>query len=278
MHRIKTAEKLITLGFLLMACTGCTRYQDMADNAGLKTSIIEGTIYRHRIYRHQPSGPERPPERWHVYIEGDGRAVTAAGTPSLDPTPRTPLLLPMMALDPQPALYLGRPCYFHTSDPRCSPLNWTLARYSESTVASMAAALEKALGTDTPVTLIGHSGGGTLAVLLAPRLPQVDQVVTLAGNLQVGKWTAYHHYSPLTLSLDPGRLPPLPADIRQYHLAGARDREIHCHWIREYAETQPGSHFQQVSGADHRTGWPPWWTLINLEPTIKTQRCDKVTR
>ena len=145
-------------------------------------------------------------------------------------------------------------------------------------VASMAAALEKALGTDTPVTLIGHSGGGTLAVLLAPRLPQVDQVVTLAGNLQVGKWTAYHHYSPLTLSLDPGRLPPLPADIRQYHLAGARDREIHCHWIREYAETQPGSHFQQVSGADHRTGWPPWWTLINLEPTIKTQRCDKVTR
>ena len=80
MHRIKTAEKLITLGFLLMACTGCTRYQDMADNAGLKTSIIEGTIYRHRIYRHQPSGPERPPERWHVYIEGDGRAVTAAGT------------------------------------------------------------------------------------------------------------------------------------------------------------------------------------------------------
>ncbi len=230
-----------------------------------------------------PAGQQDPDsELWHVYIEGDGRAVTARGSPSLDPTPRTPLLLPMLAQDPAPALYLGRPCYFHTDDPNCSPLNWTLARYSPDTVASMAAALRQHIPASARVLLIGHSGGGTLAVLMAALLAEeqnnASAVVTLAGNLQVATWTRYHHYSPLTQSLDPMTQPPLPACISQYHFAGAEDGEILPVWIEEFAQRQPSSQFQRLAGVTHREGWPLWWTLINIEPTIKSQRCDKVTR
>lgn len=278
MGPIKTVEKIITLTAILAGLVACDRYQDISRAAGLSESITLGEPYRHRIFTNPAAQEKTASERWHVYVEGDGRAVNSRGAPSLDPTPRTPLLLSMMAQDPRPGLYLGRPCYFHTDDPLCSPVNWTLARYSEETVSSMALALHKHVTDDAPITLIGHSGGGTLAVLLAARLKNVDQVVTLAGNLQVTKWTTFHHYSPLSLSLDPARQPPLSPCTRQYHLAGAQDQEILPDWIEEYSQTQPSSHFQQLNDADHRTGWPLWWTLINIEPTIKTQRCDKVTR
>ncbi|MBA53789.1 MAG: alpha/beta hydrolase [Pseudomonadales bacterium] len=267
----------LTLVLMLWLTSACSGYQGLMDSAGLTNQVVAGTVYRHRIMINGTGQATPLAAHWHVYIEGDGRAVTALGRPSLDPTPKTPLLLAMMTQDPMPALYLGRPCYYHTEDPNCSPYHWTLARYSRNTVDSMAAALQGSLPDAATITLIGHSGGGTLAVLLAKKLNNVNTVVTLAGNLQVAKWTQYHHYSPLVASLDPAAEPPLPDCINQYHFAGAQDEEILSAWIEEYAQRQPSSHFELVAGTDHRTGWPLWWTLVKLEPTIKTQRCDKIT-
>ena len=275
---INSAVKLTATLILICLLTACSGYQALTSNAGLSNQITEGTLYRHRILVNRAGQVSTAQQHWHVYIEGDGRAVNALGRPSLDPTPRTPLLLPMMIADPSPSLYLGRPCYFDTADPNCNPVNWTLARYSKDTVTSMAAALQRHISRQDTITLIGHSGGGTLAVLLAKYLNNVNTVVTLAGNLQVEKWTRYHHYSPLTESLDPAAQAPLPACIQQYHFAGADDDEILPIWIEEYTREQPSSHFWRLEGTDHRRGWPLWWTLVKLEPTIKTQRCDKVTR
>ena len=267
------------LALVLLVCFigACSSYQNLIESGGFSNQVIDGNPYRHRIMINGPGQISPSAQHWHVYIEGDGRAVTAQGRPSLDPTPKTPLLLSMMMQDPMPALYLGRPCYFQTEDPNCSPLNWTIARYSQDTVDSMVAALEHSLPDAGSITLIGHSGGGTLAVLLAKKLNNVNTVVTLAGNLQVAKWTEYHHYSPLAASLDPAAEPPLPACINQYHFAGDEDEEILPTWIEEYAQQQPGSHFQRLAGTDHRAGWPLWWTLIKFKPTIKTQPCDKIT-
>ena len=274
---INSVEKVISIGILVWLICACSTYQDLTQGAGLTDQIIPGTRHLHRIITNRPAQSEVANTHWHVYIEGDGRPVDTRGRPSADPTPRTPLLLPMMIADPMPALYLGRPCYYYTEDPNCSPFNWTLARYSETTVKSMAQALERVIPPTATITLIGHSGGGALAVLLANHLTNVNSVITLAGNLQVAKWTQHHHYSPLSESLDPATQPPLPACIKQYHFAGADDEEILPAWIEEYAQNRPSSHFQTLEGTDHRGDWPLWWTLVKLEPTIKAQRCDKIT-
>ncbi len=266
------------LVILVLWLAGCVPYQQLARQQDLQQQLLPGERFLHRIFTNTAARCATPASRWHVYIEGDGHAVTPQGRPAADPTPRSPLLLPMMARDPAPALYLGRPCYFDTADPQCHPGQWTLARYSEDTVASMAAVLRQQLPASSPVTLIGHSGGGTLAVLLAPRLPQVDRVVTLAGNLAVARWTTYHDYTPLDRSLDPSQAPPLPPSIAQYHLAATADREILPQWIQAYAATQPRAHFVPVPETRHDRGWRPWWTLISSEPIIKASGCDKVTR
>ena len=67
-----------------------------------------------------------PSGRLHVYLEGDGVPWITRTLIALDPTPRNPLALRLMALDPAPALYLARPCYNGTAKaPGCNPLSFT---------------------------------------------------------------------------------------------------------------------------------------------------------
>ena len=48
------------------------------------------------------------------------------------------------------------------------------------------------------VVLIGYSGGGTLAWLMASRIPETTRVVTIAANLDIDEWTRIHGDSPLS--------------------------------------------------------------------------------
>jgi pimeloyl-ACP methyl ester carboxylesterase len=141
---------------------------------------------------------------------------------------REPLALEP-ASDDNPALYLGRPCYHGLGDDsRCAAALWTDERYSEAVVASMAAALEASttLRRFDRLALIGYSGGGVLAMLLAARVPRTAAVVTVAANLDVDAWTARHGYLRLTGSLNPAAEPPLPAGLYQRHYLGSRDRVV----------------------------------------------------
>jgi len=269
--------RLLLCCLLLTQLGGCSSVLQQAHQAGFSDQLTTGQPYLHRILINPAGQQATVGSHWHVYIEGDGQAVDRFGHPSRDPTPRHPMLLSMMQRDPVPALYLGRPCYFATHDSACTPLNWTLARYSEATISSMATALGAHITPRDRITLIGHSGGGTLAQLLAARLPNTEAVVTLAGNLQVAQWTDYHHYSPLDLSLDPAAAPLLNPCIQQYHLAAAEDQEILPQWIEAFAKRQPGSHFRIMPGVSHSQNWPDWWTLVKIDPIINLGKCERVT-
>jgi len=195
----------------------------------------------------------------HVYIEGDGTPWIRGTAVAKDPTPKKPLALRLMRRDPAFSAYVGRPCYFGVEDPACTPALWTSRRYSKEVVSSMHAVIRRLLDEHgaKKLVLIGHSGGGTLAVLLAPGFDETAGVITIGANLDVAAWTAYHGYTPL----EPVELAPLPPRIRQLHLAGGRDRNVPPR-LAEQAAERLGGQLAVTSRFDHDCCWERRWPEI----------------
>lgn len=159
-----------------------------------------------------------------VVIEGDGAAHDADGRPAADPTPRRPTGLAIARGWPGPVAWLGRLCQqVRAQDPACTPADWTTHRYSEAAVRAADTAVDelKARAGAGRVVLVGWSGGGVVAALVAARRRDVAALVTIAAPLDVGAWAQARGLSPLSGSLDPGELAPL--SLPQAHLFGAFD-------------------------------------------------------
>ncbi len=257
-------------GVALIGCaTPAARIDQMASSNGLTRSEIQGTQYQHVIYQR-----ETPKNGvLHVYIEGDGTPFFSSTEIAADPTPRRPLALELMLMDPSPSLYLGRPCYYgHASDDACHWPLWTSHRYSELVLASMASALTTLITKTATenVILIGYSGGGTLAVLLAKRVPQTRAVITLSANLDIDAWTSLHDYTALTGSLNPAREPSLPTSIPQWHLVGRQDTTVPPWITRRGSAQQPASQIIEYAEADHSCCWTRIWpsALAHIKQTL----------
>ena len=219
----------ILLVTLLSSCQSNVRPVSLPD--GLRAEKIVTSSHQHFLVKQFQ--PNRTLDL-HVYIEGDGTPWIARYVMAKDPTPRYPLLLGAMQRDKQDSLYLGRPCYFNhvelgIADAHCSAILWTGARYSDAVVTSMVEALRTTLAASplyARVTLIGHSGGGTLAMLMAARMPEVTQLVTIAANLDVDAWTEGHHFSRLNESLNPAEIIKVATPAKQLHFGGALDTQV----------------------------------------------------
>jgi hypothetical protein len=262
----RTAWAAVVVALLATGCASpAQRADDFAQSAGFERDVVQGTGFRHVVYRNSNRDPRRA---LHVYIEGDGRPYLDRWTVAPDPTPVNPLMLQLMAADGSPALYLGRPCYFGlATDAPCTPLDWTLRRFSKDVVDSMAAVIVDAARDADTVELFGHSGGGALAVLLARRLDKVTRVVTLAGNLDPAAWAALHHYTPLTGSLDPLADGLLRQDIGQFHYAGGRDRNMPPGVLVPAVARLGSSRLQVVDSADHTCCWKDVWPAVLASQT-----------
>jgi pimeloyl-ACP methyl ester carboxylesterase len=249
------------LSVLLCACaTPAQRVDEIAISQGFQRVIAQGREFSHVVYL---KGAPAPAQAVHIYLEGDGTPHRRKHIASHDPTPRNPLMLRLMALDSGPAIYLGRPCYYGWSESvNCSAELWTVQRYSPRVIDSMLVALANLLSTDQPVVLLGHSGGGALAMLLAERLPNVTAVITIAGNLDTDAWTELHDYSPLAGSINPITRSPLPSAIRQLHLAGGKDKNIPPEIIERAARRQPGAEFLLMEEHKHACCWERNWPAI----------------
>jgi pimeloyl-ACP methyl ester carboxylesterase len=170
-----------------------------------------------------------------------------------------------MARDRGPRLLLGRPCYFETrADAGCSPLLWTHRRYAPEVVASMAAALRGFLAEHPfpRVVLIGYSGGGTLAWLVAARLPQASAVVTIAANLDIDAWAKAHAYTPLAGSLNPALQAPLSSAVREIHFTGGRDDNVPPSITQSFLARHPMAHIVELPQFDHRCCWIEGWPRL----------------
>lgn len=76
------------------------------------------------------------------------------------------------------------------------------------------------------IELIGYSGGGVLAALIAARRTDVRRIVTVAANLDLAVWTRTLGVDAMRNSLDPAREADRIEAIPQYHLAGASDEAV----------------------------------------------------
>ncbi len=257
---------LAACAFIVLIVTGCTgaafKVDGYAAAQGFEKSIIEGKGFRHVVYRNPRAAAGGA--ALNVYIEGDGNPWVLGRYVASNPTSADTLMLRLMALDPAPAVYLGRPCYLGLHrDAGCDPKYWSSDRYSVAVADSMAAALRR-LAPDRAVNLLGHSGGGALAVMLATRVPRVEAVITLAGNLDTDAWVERHRFRDLlTGSLNPRLQPPLPASIAQLHIAGGRDNNVDPQFIEDFVHAQGGAAaFRLYPKQKHTCCWESVWPEI----------------
>lgn len=224
------------------------------------------------------SGQLHPPdgetEHLIVYIEGDGFAWVNRATPSSDPTPHDPIALRMAAADPSPAvLYLARPCQYEGRDsPLCDTRHWTSHRYSEELVQVMDTAIDQARQETgaSHIGLVGYSGGGVIAALLAARRTDVDWWMTVAANLDLEAWLRHHDVSPMPDSLNPVDYTDLLANTYQVHLSGQEDEDVPPKVLLAYRQRFPNPDAipaRIVPTFDHTCCWGEEWPEL-LNETI----------
>ena len=202
-----------------------------------------------------------------VYIEGDGHAWRDRYTPSDDPTPWSPVALALAAADPASAVaWLARPCQYllNNNRPPCGPAWWTGWRYHETVIASESAALDRlraAMGAER-FELVGFSGGGAVAALVAARRRDIVSLRSVAANLDTDAWTAGHQVSPLEGSLNPADFAAQLEDVPQRHFVGADDDVVGLAVTRSFLARLPSRRCTAVvvvPRIGHDTGWPAIW-------------------
>ena len=211
--------------------------------------------------------PATPVATMTIYIEGDGAAWSTPYHPPRDPTPRSPIPLALASADPAPAVaYLGRPCQYLEAQSleQCSSSYWVEKRFAPEIIEAIDAAVTKlkTLFGAQRVRLVGYSGGGVVAALLALRRPDVTALITVSSPLAVTEWTRMKGLSSLTGSLDPlhetGRLPPAT------HWIGTDDDIVPVSIVELFAISQ-GGHVQKIKGYDHECCWTRNWLQLLKE-------------
>ncbi|MDP3559642.1 MAG: hypothetical protein Q8R79_04740 [Legionellaceae bacterium] len=164
-----------------------------------------------------------------IYIEGDGLAWLSEERPSTNPTPIIPTGL-RMALHHQkngPIAYLARPCQFvfRKDWSGCQQAYWTHLRFSPAVIHSMDQAVDqlKKEYHAQHIVLIGYSGGGTIAALIAARRTDVLRLITVAAILDTDFWVRQESLTPLYGSLNPADAWNNLISVSQTHWVGAKD-------------------------------------------------------
>ena len=210
-----------------------------------------------------------------VYIEGDGLAWVTRSKASPDPTPINPIGLRLALEHPDGlAAYLARPCQFTGANAgkNCDAGFWTDGRFAEevSSASDQAISALKEMTSSTTLRLVGYSGGGAIAALVAARRDDVSQLITIAGNLDHTAWAIQHRISPLKNSLNPVDAWQALQDIPQIHLTGGKDKIVGDYVLTAYLERFPLSRrpgtlrFPEYT---HQCCWAENWADIYWQAT-----------
>jgi len=267
-------HKIILLAIVCLSLWSCTtpseRFFKKAKEFKFGNNIVNSGQFRHQFFFNQLAVSSEQ-KIVHVYLDGDGTPWEKHRWITDDPTARNPIILKLMVQDLSPAILLGRPCYYGLNrDQLCHYRYWTSHRYSSEIVSSMVKALTKWMEKHDfkKIILIGYSGGGTLAMLMAPKMSHVDTVVTIAANLEIDAWTQLHEYSSLFGSLNPSDF-AIPNKIKLIHFIGGQDRVVPASIIKKIAKNNNHSIFIEYPQFNHFCCWVKQWPyileIINLD-------------
>lgn len=203
-----------------------------------------------------------------IYIEGDGQAWRNRYEPSGDPTPRRALGLSLAAADRSAnVVYLARPCQFTAmaDNPHCGVAYWTGKRFAPEVITAMDAAITH-YASRTPgqrIHLVGYSGGGAIAVLVAARRQDIATLRTVAGNLDHDAVNRWHRVSPMPDSLNPINVAARVAHIPQIHFSGADDKIVPLVIAQKFvARAGTCASVHSVDGLSHEGDWAALWPQL----------------
>lgn len=222
MHKLT----FISIFFLL---TGCVKSPTttLSESTNFKQFFVQTTPFRLATYQKIL----QPGIDVNIYIEGDGHAWLSRSQLSSDPSPHSPTVMQLASIDLNPnVVYLARPCQYSPEDLKtiCDDKYWSIARYAPEVVASINDAVTqiKQKANCKNVNLIGYSGGGALAVLVAARRNDVATIRTIAANLDLDAMDKIHNTTPLSESMNPLEVAKQIRRIPQLHFVGAKDKVV----------------------------------------------------
>ena len=254
---------LLILCFLPVGCSPNTSkialVLDAADSFGFKPRIFQSDFFPIFALLKRGSG-----DYLHVYLEGDGQAYLNDFTPSLDPTPNFPVAFWLAMHDQNPAsiLYLARPGQYLASG-NVAVKYWTNARFSLDVVLALSQIISQVKAELGPkkIILVGFSGGGALAALIASKRQDVSYLATVGGNLNLGCWVKKHNLSALSQSLDPLSMASSLASLPQRHVLGLEDKIIPRECLEEFCRYIAPENLELiiVSNLGHISTWHKIW-------------------
>jgi pimeloyl-ACP methyl ester carboxylesterase len=159
--------------------------------------------------------------------------------------------------------YLSRPCQYLNAADRlnCDPRLWMQARFGNEAVAAMGNAVDqiKLAAGAKQVNLVGYSGGGAMAALIAARREDVVCLVTLAAPLDTSAWTDALHVSRLDLSANPADVADKLRQVAQTHYRGLRDELVPPWTTQRFLQRTAGATVIDKATFDHQCCWSDEW-------------------
>jgi len=261
--------------FLIQGCSTIPSPMDrlsaanaIASSSQMKTKIIHlGDFSILSYYKINQSDPAR---KAYIYIEGDGVAYKSRNVISSDPTPYPPLALNLAAshlIDHSydSVIYLARPCQFLLTA-GCDNKWWTSHRFAQEMVDSVNGAISNFVqnfGLEE-ITLVGYSGGGAIATIISAKRKDVNQLITVAGNMNHKKWTKDKGLTSMKGSLNPVDFAHELKELNQIHIAGLRDTVMPYNILQSYLnEFNRLDHIKVLyENFDHHCCWAEHWSEI----------------
>lgn len=189
-----------------------------------------------------------------IYIEGDGYAFNSRALPTSDPTPRGTLVRELAFGDNnENVIYLARPCQYKKNN-LCEQKYWTTGRFAKEVIESEYEAIKSIVGNND-VILIGFSGGGQIAGLIAATKNdiKVKKIITIAGNLNHRAWTEYHHLPILKDSMNLEDFYEQFVNMPQIHYIGEKDTVVPAVITEQFISNK--NLLIKLPKATHNNGW-----------------------
>ncbi|WP_105648477.1 alpha/beta hydrolase family protein [Cronobacter dublinensis] len=260
-----TGVLLISMALFLAGCTG-KNFREYADAQATKRDLIGKNFSARGLPLRTWQRITPPVTRLRVYIEGDGFAWVSRSRPSDDPTPHNPTGLKLAAADPSAnVLYMARPCQFigPPLPPTCNVHLWTDQRFSPQIVQAMDEALSQIVQPypQARIELVGYSGGGNIAALLAARRTDVVSLRTVAGNLDVAYVNALHRVSAMPDARSAADVALMLANLPQRHFSGADDDTVPPAVATRFQQAtgERCAQVEVVPGMNHGSDWAALW-------------------